>query len=122
MAIQAHPLPNDLAVSQLGEHAAKTLDELDVPHEVRVLSAHRTPDVLLEYAATAHTSSREWADQHRAAFCRGYAQAGGPDPATQEVLFRAFEFDKAVYEVLYEARNRPTWLHVPLGSLAHLVS
>lgn len=76
----------------------------------------------LEYAATAHTPSREWADQHRAAFCRGYAQAGGPDPATQEVLFRAFEFDKAVYEVLYEARNRPTWLHVPLGSLAHLVS
>jgi len=35
------------------EHAANTLDELGVPHEVRVLSAHRTPDQLQEYAAAA---------------------------------------------------------------------
>jgi 5-(carboxyamino)imidazole ribonucleotide mutase len=34
-------------------HASKTLDELGVPNEVRVLSAHRTPDQLFEYAATA---------------------------------------------------------------------
>jgi 5-(carboxyamino)imidazole ribonucleotide mutase len=35
------------------EHASKTLDELGVAHEVRILSAHRTPDQTLEYAATA---------------------------------------------------------------------
>ncbi len=35
------------------EHAARTLDQLGVPHEVRVLSAHRTPAQLAEYAATA---------------------------------------------------------------------
>src|SRR6185503_10975605 len=35
------------------EHAAKTLEELGVPHEVRVVSAHRTPDLLFEYAARA---------------------------------------------------------------------
>jgi 5-(carboxyamino)imidazole ribonucleotide mutase len=35
------------------EHAAKTLSELDVPHETRVVSAHRTPDLLFEYAASA---------------------------------------------------------------------
>src|SRR5438552_12758294 len=34
-------------------HASKTLDELGVPHEVRVISAHRTPDQLFEYAAAA---------------------------------------------------------------------
>src|SRR6266446_5877291 len=34
-------------------HAAKTLEELGVPHEVRVLSAHRAPDHLLEYASSA---------------------------------------------------------------------
>lgn len=34
-------------------HAAQTLESLGVPHEVRVLSAHRTPDQLLEYAAGA---------------------------------------------------------------------
>ncbi|MDR2871340.1 MAG: 5-(carboxyamino)imidazole ribonucleotide mutase [Xanthomonadaceae bacterium] len=35
------------------QNAAQKLDELNVPHEVRVVSAHRTPDVLFEYAATA---------------------------------------------------------------------
>ena len=34
-------------------HASETLDELNVPHEVRVVSAHRTPDLLFEYAETA---------------------------------------------------------------------
>lgn len=33
--------------------AAEVLDELKVPHEVRVLSAHRTPDQTLEYSSTA---------------------------------------------------------------------
>jgi 5-(carboxyamino)imidazole ribonucleotide mutase len=33
--------------------AAETLERLGVPHEVRVVSAHRTPDLLFEYAATA---------------------------------------------------------------------
>jgi 5-(carboxyamino)imidazole ribonucleotide mutase len=35
------------------EHAASTLDALEVPYEVRVVSAHRTPDLLFEYAASA---------------------------------------------------------------------
>ena len=35
-------------------HAAQTLDDLGVPYEVRVVSAHRTPDLLAEYAKTAH--------------------------------------------------------------------
>ncbi len=33
--------------------AAEVLDELKVPHEVRILSAHRTPELTLEYAAAA---------------------------------------------------------------------
>jgi 5-(carboxyamino)imidazole ribonucleotide mutase len=33
--------------------AAETLERLSIPHEVRVVSAHRTPDLLFEYAATA---------------------------------------------------------------------
>ena len=34
-------------------HASETLDALEVPHEVRVVSAHRTPDLLFEYAESA---------------------------------------------------------------------
>ena len=33
--------------------AAETLEKLGVPHEVRIVSAHRTPDLLFEYAASA---------------------------------------------------------------------
>ena len=37
------------------QHAAAMLEQLGVDHEVRVVSAHRTPDVLFEYAATAQS-------------------------------------------------------------------
>ena len=32
------------------QHAASVLTELGVPHEVQVVSAHRTPDLLFRYA------------------------------------------------------------------------
>jgi 5-(carboxyamino)imidazole ribonucleotide mutase len=35
------------------QHAAKQLADLQVPHEVQVISAHRTPDILFEYASGA---------------------------------------------------------------------
>ena len=34
-------------------HAAETLDELGIPFEQRVVSAHRTPDLLFDYASSA---------------------------------------------------------------------
>jgi 5-(carboxyamino)imidazole ribonucleotide mutase len=40
-------------------HAAKTLEELGVPHETRVVSAHRTPDLLVEYASSAEKRGLE---------------------------------------------------------------
>ena len=40
-------------------HTADTLDALGIPHEVRVMSAHRTPDLAIEYAATAQERGLE---------------------------------------------------------------
>jgi 5-(carboxyamino)imidazole ribonucleotide mutase len=40
-------------------HAAQTLETLDVPFEVRIVSAHRTPDLLFEYAGTAEERGLE---------------------------------------------------------------
>ncbi len=40
-------------------HAVEALETLGVPHEVRVVSAHRTPDLLYEYAGTAEERGLE---------------------------------------------------------------
>lgn len=39
--------------------AAQLLEELDVPHEVKIVSAHRTPDWMFEYASTAESRGLE---------------------------------------------------------------
>jgi maltokinase len=74
---------------------------------------------LIDIGATPQSEFRaaEWADRNRSAFCAGYAESAGRNPDEAAVLLRAFEADKAVYELVYEARNRPNWLPIPLASL-----
>ncbi|MFI6499256.1 aminoglycoside phosphotransferase [Nonomuraea typhae] len=58
----------------------------------------------------------DWSARNRAAFLDGYAEGGGQIGGAQEPLLRAFELGKAVYEVVYEARNRPAWISIPLAA------
>jgi 5-(carboxyamino)imidazole ribonucleotide mutase len=44
---------------EIMNHAAEMLTKLGVPHEVRVISAHRTPDLLFEYASSAEARGLE---------------------------------------------------------------
>jgi maltokinase len=83
-------------------------------YAARHLLADRPYDPQLSFRAD------EWAVRNREAFCDGYVDGGGPDPRADGVLLRAYEADKAVYEAVYEARNRPRWLAIPLASLTRL--
>jgi len=82
----------------------------------RYLLADHEPDPQLGYRAV------EWSDRNRDAFCLGYAKVAGQDPRDDAIALRAFELDKAVYEVVYDARNRPSWVGIPLGSIERLLA
>lgn len=72
----------------------------------------------LDYARSAHSepdsdAARQWCARARAAFLEGYHGQGNTEPG----LLRAYELDKAVYEVVYEVRNRPDWAHIPMRAV-----
>lgn len=101
----AERIQPDLAIRDI----AGMLRSFDyVEGSLRLDDPHRSPE-----------RTREWARAARAAFLAGYEQTMGT--TTRGALLDALELDKAVYEATYEARNRPTWLPIPLRAVARLV-
>lgn len=83
-------------------------------------------------AAVGEASDPGWVRAARRGFLEGYyAAAGGaaPEPrgadhpvsADQMVVLDAFELDKALYEVVYEERNRPGWVTIPLTAVDRIL-
>ena len=81
-----------------------------VAGSIRLDTPDQSPDAALAWARAA-----------RRAFLDGYAAASGIELEAQRDLLAALEIDKAVYEAIYEARNRPTWVPIPLRAIARLV-
>ncbi len=68
-----------------------------------------------------HSRGLEWAERNQRYFLTAYA--GGPDhqlDTEQQTLLDAYVADKAVYETVYETRNRPTWVEIPLAAIARI--
>ena len=66
-----------------------------------------------DYAAASvpGPDSATWLAECRRAFLHGYA--GGDLSEADSAIVRAYEADKAIYEVVYEVRNRPDWVGDP---------
>jgi predicted trehalose synthase len=71
-------------------------------------------------ASSTHPDADSWARSAADAYLSGYAEGGGG--LADHALLTAFELDKAVYEASYEARNRPSWLPIPLRAIERLTS
>lgn len=108
----ARPFVERTALMSPLRDVAGMLRSLD--YAARSLLIGRGDEPALGYRA------KEWTERNCDAFCSGYAAGSGGDPREERVLLRAFELDKAVYEVVYEARHRPSWLPIPLGSVERL--
>jgi maltokinase len=97
---------------------AKTITERRLPDSVWRDVAGMLRSFDYAAASVPGPDSQAWAAQCRAAFLRGYVD-GELDEPEQSVL-RAYEADKAIYEVVYEMRNRPDWIGIPLRAVAEL--
>jgi maltokinase len=78
-----------------------------------------------DYAAATvpGPGAARWLASAREAFLTAYADgpSGGTHPRglseQERAILRGYEADKAVYELVYEVRNRPDWTAIPLGAI-----
>lgn len=75
-------------------------------------------DTTDEYTAQRTYRANEWAARNAEAFLQAYAGRELTD--AEQALLDAYVADKAVYETVYEARNRPSWISIPLEAIARI--
>lgn len=86
-------------------------------------------------AAVGKASHPDWLPAVRTAFEEGYREEIAPESTSQsspqataqaeasyQTVLTCLELDKALYEAVYEARNRPDWLGIPLAGIESVLS
>ena len=104
---------------------------------LRAMDERARPDLALrdvagmlrsfDYAAGSIAQEGEldrggWSGAARSAFLDGYATESGEDLSASAAVLAALELDKALYEVVYEARNRPSWVSIPIAAVRSLTA
>jgi len=109
----AKPLADRVLPDSPWRDVAGMLRSFDYAPRVAAMTAAATGDDGSEQRAYR---AAEWSARNQAAFLEAYA--GGPLSGDEQALLAAYVADKAVYECVYEARNRPTWLAIPMAALS----
>ncbi|WP_310962706.1 maltokinase N-terminal cap-like domain-containing protein [Nocardioides terrisoli] len=110
----AKPLPERALPDSCWRDVAGMLRSFDYAARTVLRDLAADPDTNAQLAYRAE----EWVQRNRTAFLEGYASATAPLTEPDQIMIDAYELDKAVYEVGYERRNRPTWLDIPLAAIA----
>ncbi|MFF8185737.1 phosphotransferase [Microbacterium sp. NPDC016588] len=126
----------DLHLGQVLHTPANGWVLLDFEGEpLRPISERRSPDLAVrdvagmlrsfDYVSGAVADDdgaavRAWVIAAQQAFLSGYAETVGAGQTAPDALLAAFELDKAVYEAIYETRNRPDWIGIPLAAIGRL--
>ena len=87
------------------------------PHAVLHQQPDLDPGVDTDLEILLAQRAKEWSNRARNHFLVAY---GGDLTPEQHLLLDAYVADKAVYETVYEARNRPTWINIPLEAVARI--
>jgi maltokinase len=111
----AKPLAERVLPDSAWRDVAGMLRSFDYAPRVAERTAQGADDTGAEQRAYR---AAEWAERNCTAFLDAYAGRDLTDG--EQALLDAYVADKAVYEAVYEARNRPTWVPVPLTAIERL--
>jgi len=112
----AKPLAERVLPDSPWRDVAGMLRSFDYAPRVAAMTAAATGD---DGAGQRAFRAAEWSARNQAAFLEAYA--GRALSADEQTLLAAYVADKAVYECVYEARNRPRWLSIPMAALSQPV-
>jgi maltokinase len=113
----AKPLSERVLPDSPWRDVAGMLRSFDYAPRVAAMTAASADDTGVEQRAFR---AAEWSARNQGAFLEAYA--GRELTGDEQTLLAAYVADKAVYECVYEARNRPTWVDIPLAALRHASS